>query len=314
MINTEYAVKKYDKNLGSRLGIHVYDSFTDKLYMFVIYILLIFALIVVLVPLIFVVASSFSSPTAVASGRVLLWPVDPSLEGYAAVFRNDKLIRSFANTVLYATLNIVANLVLMMFAAYPLSRKDLKYRKFIMFFFTFTMFFNGGMIPTYLVVRSLGLLDTIWAMVIPSAMSVWNVIVARTYIQSSIPFELYESASLDGCSDFTYLWKIVVPLSTPILAVIALFVGVGVWNSYFNALIYLQNYDLYPLQMVLRDILILGNTDTMLLNIKEQMERQKMQYLLQYSTIVVSSVPVMLLYPFAQRYFVRGVMIGSLKG
>jgi len=303
-----------DRNINIIKRYKIYNSFSDKAYMTFVYLFLIIALIVVIVPLLFVLASSFSSSRAVAAGRVLLWPVEPSLEGYKAVFRNDRLLRGFFNSIFYASANIILNLFMLLLASYPLSKRDLKYSKHIMFLFTFTMFFSGGMIPTYLVVRYLGMIDTVWAMIIPSAMSVWNVIVTRTYLKSNIPYELYECASIDGCGDFIYLWKIVVPLSKPILAVMALFVGVGVWNSYFNALLYLQNYELYPLQLVLRDILILGDTGSMLLDVKEQMERQQLQQLLKYSIMVVSSVPVMLIYPFVQKYFVKGIMIGSLKG
>ena len=314
MSDASYADELHGQGTNKARGKRIYNSYSDKAYMIFVNTFLIIALIVVVVPLLFVLASSFSSSDAVAAGRVFLWPVEPSLEGYKAVFRNDRLIRGFLNTIFYAVANIVLNLVMLLLAAYPLAKKDLKYKKYIVFLFSFTMFFSGGMIPSYLVIRSLGMIDTVWAMIIPSAMSIWNVIVTRTYFQSNIPYELFECASIDGCGDFIYLWKVVVPLSKPILAVMALFVGIGIWNSYFSALLYLQNYELYPLQLVLRDILILGDTGSMLLDVKDEMERQQLQQLLKYSTMVISSVPVMLIYPFVQKYFVKGVMVGSLKG
>ena len=222
----------------------------------------------------------------------------------------------YRNSIFYTFFGTLINLAMTMLAAYPLSRRDLRVRKFVNLMFSFCMIFGAGMIPSYLLVRDLGLLNTVWAMLIPGAMSVYNVIIARTYIQSSVPHELYESASLDGCTDFRYLWQIVLPLSKPIIAVLTLWYAVGHWNSYFNAMIYLRDQSLAPLQIVLRNILIVEDMDSleMMNNINNFLDKQYMKNLYQYSLIIVASAPVMMLYPFIQKYFVKGIMLGSLKG
>lgn len=293
-----------------------YGGFWDKLYLVLTMLILIVSLVVIVIPLIYVVSSSFSSPEAVGNGRVLLLPVDPGLEGYKAVFSTPMIWTGYRNSIFYTVLGTIINLVMTMLAAYPLSRRDLKGRKFVSMMFSFTMIFGAGMIPTYLLVRDLNLLNTIWALVIPNAMSVYNVIIARTYIQTSIPEELYESASLDGCTDDRFLVRIVLPLSKPILAVLTLWYAVGHWNSYFNAMIYLRNQSLAPLQIVLRNILIVEDMTSvnMMNNINDFLEQQHMKNLYQYSLIIVASVPVMLLYPFIQKHFVKGIMLGSVKG
>ncbi len=183
-----------------------------------------------------------------------------------------------------------------------------------MFLFTVTMFFSGGMIPTYLVVSKLKLVDSFWAMILPSAMGVWNVILIKTYIQSSIPGEIYESASIDGCSDWKYFIQMVIPLSKPIIAVMILLYAVGKWNDFFSGLLYLNDVNKQPLQLLLRNILVTNDAAGMQLSLTEQMNRQELKTLLQYSLIIVSSVPVMILYPFIQKYFVKGIMMGSIKG
>ena len=293
---------------------HIYSSPSDKVYMFLVYLLTMLMMGVILIPLIFVVASSFSSADAVMAGRVYLWPIGFTLKGYTMILGHEMLLTGIRNSILYVILGTAINIVMTILAAYPLSRKDLKLRNPIMFLFSFTMLFSGGMIPVYLLVRNLGLLDTIWAMVIPGAMSIWNVIVMRTYFQTSIPLELLESAALDGCDDFRFLLKIALPLSVPIIAVNILLYAVGHWNSYMGGFLYLTNSKLFPLQLVLRDILITSNMAGMELDIGTLLEREKLKALLQYSTIVVASVPVMLLYPLVQKYFVKGVMIGAIKG
>lgn len=268
----------------------------------------------ILVPLIFVVAASFSSPDALMAGQVLLWPVEFNLRGYTMVLEHKMLITGFTNTLIYAGAGTVINVVLTILAAYPLSRRDLKIRNPVMFLFAFTMLFSGGMIPLYLLVRDLKLINTRWAMLLPNAMAVWNVIITRTYFQSSLPDEMLESANIDGCDDFRFLWKIALPLSVPIIAVNVLLYAVGHWNSYFNALIYLNDNALYPLQLVLRDILIQDDTAGISMDVTKQLEQQRLRYLLQYSTIVVATVPVAVLYPFVQKYFVSGIMVGAIKG
>lgn len=293
------------------------NSVADRVYLAITEVILWFMLIVILVPLIYVLSSSFSSPEAVGNGRVFLWPVDFSLKGYEAVFTTPKVWLGFRNSVFYTVAGTTINIAVTMLAAYPLSRRDLKGRGFVTALFTFTMLFSGGMIPTYLLVRDLKMIDTVWAMLLPGAMSVYNVIIARTYIQSSIPFELYESASLDGCTDDRYLIRIVLPLAKPIIAVLVLWYAVGHWNQYFNAMIYLRNPNLLPIQIVLRNFLIVEDMNGAAIanmTMDEYMDTLYLKNLYQYSLIVVASAPVMLLYPFIQKHFVSGIMLGSLKG
>lgn len=287
----------------------------DTIFMGLVYLFLTFVLIIVLYPLIYVISASFSSPGAVSSGKVFLLPVDPTLIGYDAVFKNPKIVSGFLNSFFYLIIGTAVNVAMTMLAAYPLSRREFLGRKIISGIFVFTMYFSGGLVPTYLLVKNLHLLDTRAAVIIPVAMSVWNVIIARTYLQSTIPDELYEAAQLDGCSVTGFLVKIVLPLSAPILAVLVLYYGVGNWNSYFNAMIYLKSQELYPLQLVLREILMLGKVDmTMITDVNALQRMQGLSSLLKYAVIVVASLPMMAIYPFVQKHFVKGIMIGSLKG
>lgn len=276
---------------------------------------LIICLIVVLYPLIYIVSASFSSPQAVTSGKVWLFPVDFSLAGYKAVFENDYILTGYGNTIIYTVAGTALNLIMTILAAYPLSRKDFYGRDIFMFLFAFTMIFNGGLIPTYLLVSQLGLINTRWALIIPGAVGVWNVIITRTYYQNTIPDELLEAAQLDGCSDIKFIWNVVLPLSKAITAVLVLFYGVGHWNEFFNAFIYLSKKELYPLQIVLRDILIMNSIDpNMVADTELMVAKQGLADLLKYSLIIVASVPVLCIYPFVQKYFVKGVMIGAIKG
>ena len=287
----------------------------DTVFMGLVYLFLTFVLVIVLYPLIYVISASFSSPGAVSSGKVFLLPVDPTLIGYDAVFKNPKIVSGFLNSFFYLIIGTAVNVAMTMLAAYPLSRREFLGRKIISGIFVFTMYFSGGLVPTYLLVKNLHLLDTRAAVIIPVAMSVWNVIIARTYLQSTIPDELYEAAQLDGCSVTGFLVKIVLPLSAPILAVLVLYYGVGNWNSYFNAMIYLKSQELYPLQLVLREILMLGKVDmTMITDVNALQRMQGLSSLLKYAVIVVASLAMMAIYPFVQKHFVKGVMIGSLKG
>lgn len=287
----------------------------DRLFEIIVYAFLVFCLIIVAYPLIYVVSASFSSPQSVVSGEVWLFPVKPTLLAYGAVFKNSNIVTGYANSFIYALFGTLVNLLFTMLAAYPLSRRGFYGKNIFMGLFVFTMLFSGGLIPTYLVVYRLGIINTWWAMILPSAMSVWNVILVRTYLQNTIPEELYESAGLDGCSKYRMLWNIVVPLSGPIMAVIALYCAVGSWNSYFDSLIYLSRQELFPLQIVLRNILIVNQIDaSMVADVKEITRKQGMINILKYSVIVVASAPLITIYPFIQKYFVKGVMIGSLKG
>ena len=294
--------------------VKLYHSVPDRILTGSVWALLLIIMVAILVPLMFVLASSFSDPSAVSAGKVLLWPVDFSLVGYQAIFQSPSILRGFINSVEYTLVGTVISVTLTLFAAYPLSRVDLKIRGPVMFLFTVTMFFSGGMIPTYLVVSKLHLIDTFWAMVIPSAMGVWNVILTKTYIQSSKPLEIYESASIDGCTDWKYFTGMVLPLSKPIIAVMVLLYAVGKWNDFFSGLLYLNDSSRQPLQMILRNILVMSDSVGINMNLAEQMNRQELKTLLQYSLIVVSSVPVLLLYPLIQKHFVKGIMMGSIKG
>lgn len=292
-----------------------HDRGSDRIFSIVNYLILGGLLIAVAYPLIYVLSASFSDPTAVISGRMWLWPVDVTLDGYRAVLNNGRILTGFRNSLFYTVTGTFVSVVLTLLAAYPLSRRDLAGRNAIMFFFVFTLLFGGGLIPTYLIVRATGLLNTPLAMIIPAALSIYNMIITRTFFQVTIPDELLEAAQLDGCSDFRFLKDVVIPLSGPIIAVNALFYAVAQWNAFFNALIYLTDPGLFPLQLILREILVQNQVDlSQIADIDELMQRQKLADLLKYSLIVVASLPVLIIYPFVQKHFVRGVLIGSLKG
>ncbi|MBA2941316.1 carbohydrate ABC transporter permease [Paenibacillus sp. CGMCC 1.16610] len=311
MINSEQALALKSRKSTTR----IVESSIDRVYLFFVYLFLIICLVIVAYPLIYIVSSSFSSSSAVISGKVWLLPVEPTLRGYQAVFQNPQILKGYGNSLFYLVVGTLISVSLTITAAYPLSRKNFYGRNVITALFVFTMLFSGGLIPYYLTVKGLGMLDTRWAMIIPGAISVWQVILARTFFQTSIPSELTEAAHLDGCSDFKFLTRIVIPLSKPIIAVLVLMYAIGYWNSYFEALIFLKTANLYPLQLILRNILILNSIDpTMIKDVRELAERQGLKELLKYSLIVVASAPVLILYPFVQKHFVKGLLIGSLKG
>lgn len=287
----------------------------DKIFYFLSGLILTILLVVVLYPILFVLAASFSSGQAVSAGRVFLWPVDFSLEGYEIVFNNKDILLGFCNSIIYTVVGTFINLVMTMIAGYVLSRDDVPGHNQFMFLFTFTMFFSGGMIPNYMLLRSLHMLDTIWSMVIPGALGVYNMIIARTFIRTSIPGELLDAAQIDGCSDIRYFTTIVLPLSKAIMAVLVLFYGVGHWNSYFNPMLYLNTRELYPLPIILKEILIANQIDPSTVTDPElQLRIAQTADVIKYALIVVSTIPVMIIYPFVQKYFVKGVMIGSIKG
>ena len=287
----------------------------DKIFIILIYILLAAIMLVVFLPLVYLVSASFSDPQAVISNEVWFLPVRPTLRGYQAVFKNRNILTGFANSFYYMIVGTLVNIVMTVMCAYPLSRKEFTARNKVAMIFVFTMYFSGGLIPTYMLVNSLGLVNTRWSMIIPSAMSTYNMIICRTYFVNSIPDELYEAGQLDGCTPFKYLLRVVVPLSKPILAVLVLYYGVTKWNSYFDAMIYLKSQTMVPLQIVLRDILILNQVDyTMISDASAIAAQRGLTDLLKYSTIVVASLPVLCIYPFVQKYFVKGVMIGAVKG
>ena len=278
--------------------------------------------LLVVYPLIYVVSSSFSDALEVVAGRVWLLPVKPSLEGYKAVFEYSELWLGYGNTIFYTVFGTIYNVVMTMLIAYPLSRRDFRGRGALMFLFTFTLFFQGGLIPTYLLIRSVGIIDTRAVMIIPFAIQVLNVIITRTFLQSNIPAELYEAARVDGATNSRMLWSVVLPLSGPIIAVITLFYAVNHWNQFFNALVYLRRQELRPLQIILREILVLNSPNVidqlMASASPEQVEalqsRMYLQGLIQFALIVIATAPILAVYPFVQKYFVRGAMIGALKG
>lgn len=291
---------------------------TDKVFDLINTLFLILALVVTLYPLWYVLVSSLSSANDVVALRVWIWPVNFSLDAYEAIFNSKQLVTGFRNSATYAIFGTVCNLVVTIMAAYPLSRKDFLPRNIIMAFFAFTMLFSGGMIPTYLLIQSLGMINTIWAMIIPGALSVWNVVIMRTFFTTTIPEDLLEAAQLDGFRDGNYLLRIVLPLSKPIIAVMVLFSAVGHWNSYFSALIYLNKAEMMPLQIVLRNILIQNQSDAQMtlssVDPREVMRIANLRNLLKYALIIVASAPLLAIYPFIQKYFIKGIMLGALKG
>lgn len=292
------------------------NSKEDKVFYFITYALVTLVFLSVLYPIVYVISASFSSPTAVSTGKVVLWPVDFSLEGYKAVFENQDVLIGYRNTIFYTVFGTFINVAVTLFAAYPLSRRDFVGRRYFLFFFTFTMLFNGGMIPTYMAMRDLHLLNTVWAVLLPGAIAVYNLMVARSFIESNIPRDLLEATQVDGCSDFRYFWNFVLPLSKPVIAVITLFYAVTHWNAYFNAFLYLDDRNLFPLQLFLREILINNKVDASTAMVDQAFleAKQGLADLLKYALIVVSTLPIMCLYPFVQKYFIKGVMIGSVKG
>ncbi|MDR1636270.1 MAG: carbohydrate ABC transporter permease [Treponema sp.] len=274
-----------------------------------------FLFLITAYPIILVLSSSFSDRMAVLSGRVVLWPMGFSLEGYVAVFKYPEILLGYRNTIFYTATGTFVNIFVTMIAAYPLSRSGWYGKKVVSFAFIFTMFFSGGMIPVYLQIRNLGLLNSVWAMILPGAISIYNMIIARTFIQNTIPKELFESAKIDGSSEFRCFLSIVLPLSKAVIAVLVLYYAVGHWNAYFNAFIYLSKRELYPLQIFLREILIANSVEmNPFLDDEAMAYYQGMYDLLKYALIVVATAPIICVYPFIQKYFVKGVMIGSVKG
>ncbi|GIP33402.1 carbohydrate ABC transporter permease [Paenibacillus sp. J2TS4] len=267
--------------------------------------------VVFLYPMWYVLISSFSDAYAIASGQVKLFPVGFNLNAYKLVFSDDNIWTSYGNTIFYVVVGTIINLIMTTLGAYPLSRKGLHGKNIIMAFIVFTMFFSGGLIPAYLNIRELGLFDTRWALLLPGAVSAFNLIVMRTFFQS-IPDSLIESAKIDGAHDFKVLWKIVLPLSMPVIAVMTLFYAVGHWNSWFGAMIYLQDRSLFPLQLILREILIQSSAQNMLSSVNVD-EANRISESIKYATIIVATVPILVIYPFLQRFFVKGVMIGAIK-
>lgn len=269
-------------------------------------------MIVTLYPFLYVLFASLSDPGLLAKHRgILLMPLNATIEAYKFVFNNSMIMVGYANTLFYVVVGTVLNLLLTSMAAYCLSRRNVMLGTPIMFMIVFTMFFSGGLVPSYLLVDTLGMMDTRWALILPGAISAWNLIIMRTSFQG-IPVSLEESARMDGANDFTILFKIILPLSLPVLAVMLLFYAVGHWNSYFGAMIYLRDRDLFPLQLILREILISNSTDNFISGVGAG-DRFPIGETVKYATIIVSTLPILFLYPFLQKYFVKGVMVGSIK-
>ena len=274
---------------------------------------MVFMAVITLYPLWHVLMASFSIPTRMIAHQGLLFaPLGVSVEAYEQVFKHPLLLRSYLNTLFYVIAGTGLNMVMTILGAYVLSRRNLYFKKVLMFMITVTMFFGGGLIPNYLLISDLGMLDTVWALLIPGAIGSYNMVMMRTYFQG-VPYEMEESAKIDGAGNIRILMQVILPLSAPILAVIGLYYGVGHWNSWFNAMIYIQNRNLYPIQLILREILIEGSYDSLDAgSIDTQWSAVKET--LKYATIIVATVPILCVYPFLQRYFDKGVLVGALKG
>ncbi|WP_347297435.1 carbohydrate ABC transporter permease [Dolosigranulum savutiense] len=295
------------------------ESLGDRIFLVCVYIFVTLALIVTLYPLIYILSASMSDPAAVRTGRMVLWPVDVTLQGYRVILQNSSLWRGYYNTIIYTVVGTSINLLLTIPAGYVLSREDFQLRGFVTKMMVITMFISGGMIPTYILVNNLGITNTMWALVLPGAASVYNIVITRVFMKTTIPDELTEAAVMDGANNFKIFTAVVLPLSKPIIAVMALFYGIGHWNNFFNALLYLDDRSLYPLQMVLREILVLQDLASNPDIISEEQalyahSQQQLAAVMKYGVMVVATAPVIMVYPFLQKYFVKGVMLGSIKG
>lgn len=297
-------------------------SLSDRTFNIINTLAVLFLTIIIVYPLLFVISASISDPAAVSTGKMWLWPVDITFNGFKEVFQNSLIWSGYKNTIIYTIVGTSIHLVILLPFAYALSRKEILAKKVILWIVLFTMLFNGGLIPTYLLVKSLGMVDTIWAIVIPGVVGAWSILVARAFFQQSIPDELVEASKIDGASDFYIFWKVVLPLSLPIIAVMALFHAVNLWNQYFGALIYLSDSGKYPLQLILREILIINEVSSGGVDgaggdgagaADGLVDQVKTAALVKYAVIIVSSLPLLIAYPFLQRFFVKGVLIGSVK-
>lgn len=312
-VDTTVAPRARARESGRRIK----EPRSDRVLNVVMVVLLLLFTATIVYPFIYIVSASLSEPAAVSSGKMWLWPVGASLDAYKAVLDYPAIPRGFLNSLFYSTSAMLIGTAVTIAGGYALSRRDLVGRNVFTVVFIVTMMFSGGMIPTYLVVQSLGMLNTVWAMILPTAVSVWQLIVTRTFFQTTIPHELLECSRIDGASDLRFFGQIVLPLSKPIIAVNLLLYGVATWNAYFNALIYLTDESLYPLQLVMRNILIQNTFDPSQAGAADperiaQMRRLAAQ--LKYALIIIASIPPLIAYPFVQKHFVKGMMIGSLKG
>ncbi|MGN0747876.1 MAG: carbohydrate ABC transporter permease [Aristaeellaceae bacterium] len=286
----------------------------DVVFDVILYTICALLLIVILYPLWFIIIASFSDPSAVAGGHVWLWPVGFTLEGYQELLRQPQVWLGYRNTIAYTVVGTLIGLAVNIPAAYALSRRDLWGRKGLMGLYVFTMFFSGGLIPIFLTVQQAGLYNTFWVLVLPFSVSAYNIIVARTFFETSLPPDLWDAAQIDGCGNLRFFFTMALPLSKAVISVIALWTAVGQWNSYFNALIYIRDENLYPLQLIMRNILITNQNFAALGTGEAAMIAMRRANLVRYAMIIVATVPIMCVYPFIQKYFDQGVMIGAVKG
>lgn len=292
------------------------ETRSDKLYGVFSHIIILLVMVVLVYPIWAVVVASFSDPTELYKSSFHFWPETVTLDSYKLVFRDDSFLTGIWNSVKYTAVGTFINVILNICAAYPLSKRNFKGQSLLMKLFTFTMFFSGGIVPTYILINKMHLIDSFWVMILPSAIGTFNVILMRTYFQTNIPQELEDAASVDGCTNFKFLIRIALPLSIPIIVVVALYYGVGHWNDYFTAMMYLTKRQLYPLQLVLREIL-LENEAGKMLNVATDAayaERMMSRMGLKYAVIVISTIPILVIYPFVQKFFSKGVMVGAVKG
>lgn len=291
-----------------------YGKILDRTFDVIVIIIMIIVSLIIILPLLHILACSFSNAEAVYTGSVEFLPVGLTFENYIKVFNEPSIGRGYLNTIFYTFIGTVIGLILQLSAGYAFSRRDMRFRGFLTWVYVLTMFVSGGFIPTYLVIKNLNMLNTIWAMIIPGCMSVYNIIIIRTFMSSTVAWELQEAAMLDGCGDIRMFFRIVLPLSAPVIGIMTLYGIVGYWNSYFNALVYVTNSDLHPLQMIMKKILVNNDMNSIGTGSLGEEEQALLAEALKYTTIVVSSLPILIVYPFFQKFFQKGVMVGGLKG
>lgn len=301
------------KGYSDRMNTNLYSDF-DKRILILNKIIIAFLVLITVLPMGYILIASFMDPQVLANQGISLNPQDWTVDGYKRVLGDNAILRGFINSLIYSTAFAVLTVIISVLTAYPLSKKDLVGRRWINYFLIFTMFFGGGLVPTYLLIKNLGMLNTMWSIIVPGAVNVWNIILARTYFQG-LPDELVEAAVIDGANDFQIFLKIMLPLAKPIMFVLFLYAFVGQWNSYFDAMIYIKDPNLAPLQLVLRNFLIQSEVSQNMIGAQAAMnEMKKIAEMIKYATIIISSLPLIVMYPFFQKYFDKGIMAGSLKG
>lgn len=315
-LTPEQKVALDDAKIPMNPHVKYHCGFGDRMIDFVIWLILAIIVALVIYPIWFIIIASFSNQNAVASGQVILWPKGFSFTGYQRVFADARIWLGYRNTLIYSIDGTLLNMIVTIPAAFALSRREFKPRRVILFLFTVTMFFSGGLIPQYLLYKSLGPLDSMWVYILPGAVSVWNVIISRSFFESSIPEDLHDAAQIDGADYFTFFYRIVLPVSGAILAVISLYYFVGHWNDFFTGLVFIRSDNKLPLQNVLRSILLANQTGISghSASGRSALEMQQYANQIKYGVIIVSTVPLLIIYPFIQKYFTKGVMIGALKG